>query len=103
MKPKVLRLTLKRVWFDMIASGEKTEEYRDPSPWILSRLEGKTYDVVEFRNGYSPTSPVVVCEFKGWEQGIGNPEWGASFEILIIIKLGAVISPFTSTPANNEP
>ena len=35
---KVLHLTLKKKWFDMIASGEKTEEYREVTNFILPRL-----------------------------------------------------------------
>lgn len=35
---KVLHLTLKKKWFDMIASGEKTEEYRDISEFWIKRL-----------------------------------------------------------------
>jgi hypothetical protein len=35
---KVLHLTLKKKWFDMIASGEKPEEYREPTNFILPRL-----------------------------------------------------------------
>ena len=88
-----LELTLKRRWFDMIVAGEKKEEYRAPSDWILSRLHGKQYSRVRFRNGYAKTSPVVVCEYLGWETGRGKLEWGAGFDIVIIIKLGRVIEP----------
>lgn len=35
---RVLHLTLKKKWFDMILSGEKTEEYRDPKEYWLRRL-----------------------------------------------------------------
>ena len=35
---KVLHLTLKKKWFDMIASGEKKEEYREIKPYWVSRL-----------------------------------------------------------------
>ena len=93
---RVLRLTLKKKWFDMIASGEKKSEYRLPSQWILSRLpSGKRYDVVEFANGYGKHVPRVTVEFKGWDrnQGDNNPEWGAiPGEQYVIIRLGRVIS-----------
>ncbi len=92
---KLLRLTLKRRWFDLIASGEKKEEYRTPGKWILSRLEGKSYDAIEFRNGYSPTSPVLTVEFDGWDYGYGRKEWGGGSKPgnpLIVIKLGKLIS-----------
>ncbi len=35
---KVLHLTLKRQYFDMIASGEKPEEYRAIKPYWVDRL-----------------------------------------------------------------
>ena len=35
---KTLHLVLKRKWWDMIASGEKKEEYRDFSPFYIKQL-----------------------------------------------------------------
>lgn len=35
---RILHLTLKKKWFDMIASGEKKEEYREIKPYWISRL-----------------------------------------------------------------
>ena len=35
---KTLDLVLKRKWFEMIASGEKTEEYREIKPYWIRRL-----------------------------------------------------------------
>lgn len=93
--PRILRLTLKRKWFDMIASGEKREEYRTPGKWILSRLDGKEYDVVEFKNGYGPKVPTMEVEFLGWEYSYGKREWGAQAEPgkpYATIKLGRVLS-----------
>lgn len=49
---RVLNLNLKKCWFDMIDSGEKTEEYREVKPYWVARLS-RTYDAVCFRNGYS--------------------------------------------------
>ena len=96
---RVLRLTLKRKWFDMIASGKKLEEYRDPSPWIYSRLLEKDgyshrqYDLIEFKNGYGPDVPTMTVEFKGWQHGIGMPKWGATPGLrYVVIKLGRVLS-----------
>jgi len=91
--PKILRLTLKRKWFDMIASGEKREEYRTLGPWILSRLEGKEYDRVEFKNGYGPNVPTMEIEYRGWMVSEGLPKWGAAAGVsYCVIKLGPVIS-----------
>lgn len=35
---KTMHLTLKKKWFDMIASGEKKEEYREIKPYWVKRL-----------------------------------------------------------------
>jgi hypothetical protein len=35
---RVLHLTLKKKWFDMIASGEKKEEYREDKEYWRRRL-----------------------------------------------------------------
>ncbi len=40
---KNLRLNLIKKWFDMIESGEKTEEYRDISVYWYIRLVGNTF------------------------------------------------------------
>lgn len=40
MKIKTLDLVLKKQWYDMIESGEKTEEYREIKPYWVSRLGG---------------------------------------------------------------
>ncbi|NCU27375.1 hypothetical protein EOM86_11775 [Candidatus Nomurabacteria bacterium] len=34
----ILNLTLKKVWFDMISSGEKTEEYREIKDYWITRI-----------------------------------------------------------------
>jgi signal peptidase I len=89
---KVLRLTLKKQWFDMIASGEKKEEYRLPSNWIESRLVGKAYDVVEFKNGYGVSVPTMIVKYRGFYGGHGKPEWGADpDQPYFVICLGEVL------------
>ena len=89
---RTLRLTLKKQWFDMIASGEKREEYRAPSKWILSRLQGKTYDVIEFTHGYGRQAPRIIVEYRGHSTGTGKPEWGGTGQEVIIIHLGNILS-----------
>ena len=64
MSKKILHLTLLRVWFDAIASGEKTQEFRELKPYWVKRLRGKTFDEVWFKNGYSKTAPFMRVEFK---------------------------------------
>jgi len=91
-----LKLTLKKKWFDMIASGMKREEYRTPGKWIMSRLEGKEYDAVEFSNGYGAHVPKVTVEYLGWHMGYGRKEWGGGLtpgNPLAVISLGEIIKP----------
>lgn len=86
---KTLHLTLKKKWFDMIASGEKREEYRDMKPYWHARLAGKKYDFVSFRNGYSKDAPQMKFTLNGIESGLGIIEWGAPEEVPVyILKLG---------------
>jgi len=90
---KILRLTLKRQWFRLIASGEKREEYRVPTPWILSRLEGKQYDRIEFKNGYGANVPTMEVEYVGWDYDFGVAKWGATpGAVYATIYLGKVLS-----------
>lgn len=93
----MLVLPIKKKWYDMILSGEKTEEYREIKPYYDNRLpkefgffregeklvKGNVYPPVDlsekkivFRNGYSKNSPSIetVCSLS---IGTGNPEWGA--------------------------
>ena len=51
---EVLQLNLHRKWFAEIVSKKKRVEYRDQKPHWRKRLEGRKYDVIKFRNGYTP-------------------------------------------------
>jgi ASC-1-like (ASCH) protein len=62
---KVLHLNLYRKYFDAILNGEKTIEYREITPYWSKRLEGRHYDLIQFRNGYAKVAPVMIVEFKG--------------------------------------
>lgn len=81
---EMLTLPIKRKWYDMIASGEKKEEYRCLTPYYCKRFAnlqlfwegGKPQFYVRLRAGYRKDSPqmVIVC----WiDIGQGKPEWGA--------------------------
>lgn len=87
-----LHLTLKRHWFDMIANGLKTDEYREIKPYWKTRLESRTYDVVRFRNGYSANAPTLVVELRRIFIGHGFPVWGAPInEKVYILRLGTIL------------
>lgn len=94
----MLVLPIKKKWFDMIASGEKKEEYREIKPYYATRL-GKyfnfTYGIVKqiiFRNGYSHNSPQIKCVCS-LDKGEGKEEWGAiSGKKYYILRIKRVIS-----------
>jgi hypothetical protein len=104
---KVLHLTLKRKWFDLIASGEKKEEYRDIKMYWATRLQNgfpstygidrsaspdwKEYDYIHFTDGYNRPRAINV-KFEGVQFGEGKPEWGAEQgKNYFVIKLGDII------------
>ena len=83
----MLILPIKKKWFDMIASGEKKEEYREIKPYYESRFlnefkrnnKSLVFDVI-FRNGYSKNSPSIkckVCVTRGFGMRRYKKEWGA--------------------------
>lgn len=88
-------LPIKKKWFDMIASGEKKEEYRDIKPYwdkkfrkvfLFARLSeyseeptlpyGYDEHEVVFRNGYNKNSPSFIAKCT-LSVGTGKEEWGA--------------------------
>lgn len=64
MKKRILHLTLKKVYFDLTATGVKKTEYRDITPYWTSRFHNpngsmKRFDEVWSRNGYHEDSPFL--------------------------------------------
>ena len=104
-----LHLVLKGKWYDMIASGEKTEEYRETKKYWIKRIIGVStpslpvlaliarqiskqskFERVCFHRGY--TNRTMIFEIKGITVGIGKATWGAPIDKeVIIIKLGVRI------------
>lgn len=67
---KTLYLSLKKIPFNEMISGNKTEEFRKPSKWIKSRLfnkdgSEKNYDFIKFTNGYGNDKPYFIAQFDG--------------------------------------
>ena len=81
----ILPLTLRREPFDDIATGEKIIEYREQKPYWKTRLEGKTFDIIRFRNGYHPDDPEMDVEFRGLKK---VRKWGGAY---YAIHLGRVL------------
>lgn len=73
-KKKVLILTVCKEWFDMIVSGEKTEEYRKIKPYWSSRLV----------NQNAESGMVGFDEFGGYTAVIGKPEYKPFTHVLFI-------------------
>lgn len=104
---KTLDLVLKHHWYDMIASGEKKEEYREIKPYWNNRFRCQAYGIcdmhtdcirvaeglvcdkythVQFHRGYTNTT--MTFEIEKIELGFGKAEWGAPNHEVFIIVLG---------------
>lgn len=81
---KPLKLTLKYMWYDMIDSGVKLEEYRDITPFYQSRID-KYMDAIRqgkkvcvtFYKAYNTNRPSMTFEIESIQLREGNPAWGA--------------------------
>ena len=63
---KILHLTLKKKWFDLIASGEKVFEYREYKPYWQKRISFQHYDEIHFKNGYAKDVPFMRVVYNGY-------------------------------------
>lgn len=87
----ILPLVLKKRWYDMIASGEKKEEYREYKDFWIKRIEkwqdGRIdelfphmplkLDVIAFSRGYKKPDMFFVCDYILIREGTPkHPEWG---------------------------
>jgi hypothetical protein len=61
----ILHLNVRRKHFADIAAKTKHVETRELKPYWKNRLEGKHYDVIQFRNGYAKNAPEMLVEFRG--------------------------------------
>ncbi|MCF1713031.1 hypothetical protein L0U88_00125 [Flavihumibacter sp. RY-1] len=66
-----LKIVIKGQYFDEIASGEKTIEYREVTPFWTSRLfdengKRRSYDRIEFINGYNTDARRMITGFDGF-------------------------------------
>lgn len=102
-----LNLTIERKWLDMIASGEKREEYRDCENRQCVRLFNETGCdgcimpdglVAIFRNGYTMKSAALAVKITGLDLRGGreakHPEWGEpkGRRSHLVLKLGEVVA-----------
>lgn len=89
---KILKLTLKKKWFDLIAEGKKKTEYRVAKQWSESRLRIKSddcsccgswrkYDEVHFINGYGADKPFMRVEFIKTTFAFARPPQNGELEV----------------------
>lgn len=81
-------LTIRKRRFDEIASGKKRIEQREAKPYWTRRLEGKTFDEVHFRAGYSRNAPFMRVECRGLakRQWYGRPYYSIELRRILEIR-----------------
>lgn len=81
----ILHLNLHREYFAQIAAGTKRIEYREQTPYWKRRLEGRQYDVIQFRNGYATKAPEMQLEY------LGVRRYGKGRNAYYAIRLGRIL------------
>lgn len=92
----ILPLVLNGEWYDMIASGEKKEEYRDAKRFWRTRISNVIYKahnedksiVVAFSRGYKKQDMFFVADRILCAEGSNHPEWGEPETLHYIIGFG---------------
>ena len=99
----ILNLPIRRKWLEMIASGERREEYRRADNRQVARAYARAVrhgvpldPVVVLRAGYTMRSPAVVVELAGMTirgaREVQHPEWGEERGVArFVIELGRVL------------
>ncbi len=69
----ILKIVIKGQWFDEIASKKKKIEYREYTPFWISRLYDKNgkkrnYDLIEFINGYNTDARRMITKYEGFDK-----------------------------------
>lgn len=102
-KKRVLRLTLKKKWYDLILLGIKREEYREIKEYWLKRLfevqspmiakfifgnvglSPKNFTHIQFRLGYRKTAPTMEFQINDIGINRGDSSMGAPVDQDVII------------------
>jgi len=116
-----LQLSLKKNWFEMTKSGEKTEDYREITQYwcnrlLVKKMKGVHRDNIEpwgkigivedsqFKHFETNTMTLgypkkgdkertLILEHKGIEIRTGNPHWGAEpNKLYFVIKHGVCLN-----------
>lgn len=86
----ILYLPLNKEPFDIMITGEKSNEYRKPSFWIKSRLfnkdgTSKNIDYIKFTQGYGSDRPYFIAKFEGFKRAKINYSMKYSNGLKVII------------------
>lgn len=88
---QTLHLNLKAEYFDQIADGSKTHEYRLCTPFWEKRLAGRTFDHIEVKKGYPKRGDLdrtIVKPWRGLErQTIVHPHFGSTPVLVFAIRV----------------
>lgn len=86
-----LFMTIKKQYFIEILAGTKTEDFRIVKPYLVSKLVGKEYSHIIFKNGYSRNSPRLEAEYIGYEvRNIRHEFFGNEDVSVFVLKLGTI-------------
>ena len=99
---RVITLILKKKCFDMIASGERKEDYREIKPYWAKRLEDnplamfttnfRKFDNIKFKKGYRKDAPMMIVECLGIDFDYLKPKWCDGVEdFFYVIRLGKIL------------
>lgn len=96
---KSLSLNVKGQWFEQVKSGEKTEEYREVTPYWTRRLEGKEFKDIKYKYGYpvsTATSRILTLPWRGYRiiKGLIHPHFNNVPTDVYAIKLENRASEF---------
>lgn len=97
---QIITLPLAEVWYNMIRTGEKREEYREIKPYWTKRLKlpsgrYRPFKAVRIRYGY--TRKAMLFRLLGISTGVGRREWGAPRKRVYILHLGKRITKNINT------
>lgn len=109
---KTLYLNISREPFEVMETGEKKNEYRKPTNWIISRLfdkktgKRKQYDLISITWGYGER-PFFIAKFKGFYISERNftMTYSTGFKVEIekgdyILKFGKILKHYKDSNIN---
>jgi len=89
---KILRLNLKRKWWEQIRDGEKTVELRLATDYWRKRLVGKCYDEIHLCLGYPKKGDDSRVLLRKWtmiaKEVVLHEEFGADPVEVFVISVG---------------